>query len=400
LNILSVVIPVLNEEDSVAEIMDRVLSIEEPLKKVKVEELELIIVDDGSTDSTADIVAGYKDKGVVLIKHPVNQGYGAAIKTGFRNAKGNLLAFLDADGTYPPESYPELCEPIIERGADLVIGSRMTGNETGMPLVRRIGNTIFATLVSIVSNNRVSDSASGQRVLRRDALEHLYPLPDGLNFTPVMSTRAMYEDINVVEVPIVYSERAGRSKLSVVRDGFRFLNTIMMTALTYNPARIFGLVGLLLVDLGFVTSLGLWLTREKTNRDARYAAGFAGIAATSAGINIFATGTAFNYVVSLFHGRQIRQGAFGTPIFNKPVERAFGWLGIATVAGGKLLYLISAINGWLNPKNKRVPSWFMPSVSTLMVLTGLNLILTWLLDTVLGELSERQEKAEIDLGRN
>jgi hypothetical protein len=90
----------------------------------------------------------------------------------------------------------------------------MTGVDSEMPLVRRIGNTVFATLVSVLSNRRVTDSASGQRVIRRDKLAKLYPLPDGLNFTPVMSTRAMYEDIRIVEVPITYSERVGRSKLA------------------------------------------------------------------------------------------------------------------------------------------------------------------------------------------
>jgi len=230
LNTLSVVIPALNEENGIADIIERVLSIKEPLAEVGVSGLELIVVDDGSTDRTPEIVASYPD--VVLMKHPVNKGYGAAIKTGFRGAKGNLLAFLDADGTYPPEYYPGLCRPVLEDGADLVIGSRMAGADSDMPPVRRLGNTIFATLVSIISNQRVTDSASGQRVLRKEILSHLYPLPDGLNFTPVMSTRAMHEHIKVVEVPIKYSERVGRSKLSVVHDGTRFLNSILMTALT------------------------------------------------------------------------------------------------------------------------------------------------------------------------
>jgi len=255
-NKLSVVIPALNEEDGIADIIERVLATKEPLKAVNVDDLEFIIVDDGSQDRTPEIVAGYPD--VVLVQHPTNKGYGAAIKTGFQNATGNLLAFLDADGTYPPESFPALCRPIVDGDADLVIGSRMTGADSDMPAVRRLGNTIFATLVSVISNQRVTDSASGQRVLRADKLETLYPLPDGLNFTPVMSTRAMHEDIKVVEVPINYSERVGRSKLSVVHDGIRFFNSILMTALTYNPTRIFGLVGVGLWISGAVSAM--WRT--------------------------------------------------------------------------------------------------------------------------------------------
>ena len=120
----------------------------------------------------------------------------------------------------------------------------MAGAESEMPLVRRIGNLIFANLVSLVSRQKITDSASGMRVIRREVLPQLYPLPDGLNFTPVMSTRALHEKIVMREVPIRYRERVGRSKLNVVRDGVRYLRTIVWTALYYNPVRILGSLGL------------------------------------------------------------------------------------------------------------------------------------------------------------
>ncbi len=395
MNTLSVVIPALNEENGIADIVERVLSIKAALAEAGVPELELIVVDDGSTDRTPEIVAGYPE--VVLIKHPVNQGYGAAIKTGFRHARGNLLAFLDADGTYPPEYYPQLCRPILEDGADLVIGSRMAGSDSEMPLVRRIGNTIFATLVSIISNHRVTDSASGQRVIRADILSHLYPLPDGLNFTPVMSTRAMHEQIKVVEVAIPYSERVGRSKLSVVRDGYRFLNSILMTALTYNPVRIFGLAGFGLVVLGILIGLtSLIATQVSSRPDAQFAALFAGLVLASAGINVFAIGATFNYLVSLFHKRQIRQGLLGRPIFQVPLETHFGWLGLVTILAGFLVYALAVWQNWTATDS--MAPWFAPAVSTVLVLTGLNLVTSWLLIIVLAELSQRETRAVADLG--
>jgi glycosyltransferase involved in cell wall biosynthesis len=393
-HVLSVVIPALNEEDGIADIIERVLAIKEPLTKVNVSGLELIVVDDGSQDRTPNIVTSYPE--VVLIQHPVNQGYGAAIKTGFRNARGDLLAFLDADGTYPPESYPDLCRPILEDGADLVIGSRMAGADSDMPLVRRIGNTIFATLVSIVSNRRVTDSASGQRVLRSEILSHLYPLPDGLNFTPVMSTKAMHEHINVVEVPIPYSERVGPSKLSVVHDGIRFLNTILMTALTYNPARIFGLTAMAMVGLGLLVGiLAILLGGYSAKPDGQFAALFAGVVLIAAGVNVFAIGSTFNYIVSLFHKRQIRQGLFGRPIFNVPLERHFGWFGLVMMIGGGMVYAVAVWQHWTTPAS--TAPWFAPAVSTMMVLTGLQLLTSWLLVIVLAELSEREIRAEADL---
>jgi len=206
---LSIVIPALNEADGIADIANRVMGIRAALVAAGVPTLELIVVDDGSTDDTAAIAEGVA--GVTVIRHGRNQGYGAAIKTGFRAAKGDMLAFLDADGTYPPEAFPELCRSLAAQGADIVVGSRMAGEESGMPLVRRLGNSFFARLVSLTSGQKISDSASGQRVLRREVLARVYPLPDGLNFTPVMTTRAIHEGLRMVEVPIRYEERVGRS---------------------------------------------------------------------------------------------------------------------------------------------------------------------------------------------
>ena len=391
---LSVIIPALNEEDGIAEIAQRVLSIMPALNKIGIDGPELIVVDDGSQDRTPEIVEAIP--GARLVRHEVNQGYGAAIKTGFRHATGNFLAFLDADGTYPPEFFPSLCKPILTENADLVIGSRMAGSDSEMPLVRRIGNTILATLVSIISNRRVTDSASGQRVLRSEVLAQLYPLPDGLNFTPVMSTRAMHEHIKVVEVPIPYSERVGRSKLSVVHDGIRFFNSILMTALTYNPVRIMGLAGLGVVLLGIVVGLVSFFFPPVSSRpDGQFAFLFAGLVLAAAGINIFSIGTTFNYIVSLFHKRRIRQGLLGRPFFRRPLEFYFGWLGSAAIIGGGITYSLAIWLNWTEPGS--IAPWFAPAVSTIMVLTGLQLLTSWLLVIVLAELSKRDTRAEIDL---
>ncbi|HEY4691538.1 MAG TPA: glycosyltransferase [Anaerolineae bacterium] len=383
---LSIVIPAYNEERGIAEIIERVLAVRPALAKVGVEGFELIVVDDGSHDHTAAIVRRYAD--VRLISQP-NKGYGGALKTGFREARGDLLAFLDADGTYPPEAYPDLCRVALEQNADIVVGSRMTGKKSEMPLTRRVGNTFFAALLSVLSSTRVSDSASGMRVIRRAAMDHLYPLPDGLNFTPAMSARAIFENMKIVEAPIEYSERVGRSKLSVIKDGLRFLRSIVWTVVTYNPVRLFGLVGFGLIALGLLVALIAAGTSPEFPRL------FAALVLVVAGINLFSIGTLFNYIVSLFHHRHIRQGLFGRPMLYKPLERHFGWLGTLAIVIGLAVYFFAVIQNWTAPTSPA--PWFAPAASALLVLTGMQLIASWLLSRVLSDLITRDVKAQQDL---
>jgi len=397
MNMLSVVIPAYNEEAGIAEIIQRVLAIKQPLADAGVPEFELIVVDDGSRDETAEIASNYPE--VRLIRHRVNRGYGAALKTGFKHARGNLLGFLDADGTYPPDSFPALCSAAIEQEVDLVIGSRMAGADSEMPLVRRIGNIFFANLVSLVGNHRVSDSASGMRVIRREILPLLYPLPDGLNFTPVMSTRALHEQIRMVEVPISYSERAGRSKLSVVRDGTRFLSTIIWTALNYNPVRVLGGIGAGLFALACLIAsvlVGMRVAGITTLGPWGVAGTFAATLLSVVGVALFALGATFNYLVSLFHKSPVRQGLFGKPIFNPPLEHHFGWMGLVMIGAGVVLGIASLVLGLGGWPIARL--WLYLLAGAMLVLVGLQLGVFWVIMRVLDELNRREALVCEDMG--
>lgn len=390
---LSVVIPAYNEEDGIAAIVERVLAIRPELAKVGVDDLECIVVDDGSKDRTAEIVQGYAPE-VTLISQP-NKGYGGALKTGFRAARGELLAFLDADSTYPPEYFPQLCQAALA-GADIVIGSRMSGTSSEMPLVRRIGNFIFANLLSLVSGVRISDSASGQRVLRREVLPIIYPLPDTLDFTPAMSTRALHEDLKMVEVPIPYKERSGRSKLSVVRDGLRFFKSIVWTALTYNPVRIFGGLGLTLLMLAVLVA-GVPVMAHLFGRESTwpFPVFFGALVLAVAGVTLYTTGTSFSYIVRLFHKRPIRQGLVGHRGNGRRLERHYWWLGLCAMIAGIGMYAAAVIFDLTNPA--LTASWFAPVVSALLVLTGVQLVSAWGLARMLAELSVRDGLAALDL---
>ena len=396
MTLLTIVIPAYNEENGIAEIAGRVLSVEPDLRNAGVNQLELLIVDDGSKDRTAEVAS--KITGVNLICHPRNKGYGAALKTGFSKARGDLIGFLDADGTYPPEYFPHLCRAALN-GVDLVIGSRMGGAESKMPLTRRVGNFFFATLLTVLSRQKVTDSASGMRVFKREILEQIYPLPDGLNLTPVMSTRALHEGINIVEVPIPYSERVGRSKLSVIRDGRIFLQSMIWTVLSYNPVRILGMIGAAGIAIATMIFMGFVIVRLQgitTLGPGGVVALFTALISLVAGINIFALGVTFNYLVSLFYRRPIRQGLFGKPIFKTPLDQQFGWIGMIAVLLGIFVALISmalGVQGWSIDR-----LWFYLLGSAMLFLSGIQLIIYWLLLRILEELSKREVLTKRDMG--
>jgi glycosyltransferase involved in cell wall biosynthesis len=395
---LTIVIPAYNEEDGIAEIVNRVLAVKDDLAAVGVEELELLVVDDGSKDRTAEIAG--QIPGANVIQHPVNKGYGAALKTGFSCAKGELIGFLDADGTYPPEYFSALVKKISE-GYDLVIGSRMAGAASEMPVTRRLGNFFFAGLISILGRQRITDSASGMRVFKRAVLAKVYPLPDGLNLTPIMSTRALHEEVLMTEIPIPYNERVGRSKLSVVRDGSIYLQSITWTVLTYNPVRILGMMGLVGMAIAAAVFIGLIFARLSGTTELGpwgVVSLFAALVSAVIGISIFSLGITFNYLVSMFYKRPIRQGLFGKPILKTSIDHHFGWFGSSVFIVGLITSIVSvslSLSGWDITR-----LWFYMLSSAMMMLVGMELVIYWILLRVLDELSSREVQAGQDLSVN
>jgi len=241
---LSVVIPAFNEEQSLAAVLQRVIGAGEAVRRQcpEITSVEVIVVDDGSTDTTAAI--GASVPAVRLIRHSVNTGYGAALKTGFAGATGDYLAFLDADATNPPELLPTLVRALFDRQADVVVGARVSDPDGGMPKIRALGNWLFARLLSWVIEARVTDCASGIRVFRRAILPDVLDLPDGFNFIVAMSTVTMQKGLRVLEVPTPYFSRVGQSKLRVMADGLAFLGSIVGVAISYNPLKFIGPIGL------------------------------------------------------------------------------------------------------------------------------------------------------------
>lgn len=393
--LLSVVIPAYNEQDGIAQIIERVHSARAPLEAAGIA-LEILIVDDGSKDKTAELALGCADTRV--IRHLVNRGYGAALKTGFRHANGEYLAFLDADGTYPPEALPEMCKALVRQGADLVVGSRMSGAASEMPLTRRVGNLAFARMLSVLSGVRVQDSASGMRLIRREILPELYPLPDGLDFTPAMTTRALNEQLKIVEFPIAYAERIGRSKLSVVRDGMRFTNTIVWTTMTYNPVRVWGLVGLVLGGVAALLAMVLLVDWASANtllgKFAPFAA-FVMLVFGVAGVSVLTLGVTFSYLIAIFTGRPVKRGMFGRVIFDPPLDYAFGRIGVIVAGAG--IAISAIVFALLVGDGSFEQLWVWLTLGALLIFVGGQLAMAWIVIRVLEELAKRETTAQRDL---
>lgn len=252
---LLIAIPALNEEASIQQIVERCLQARKHIiDRSPVTQVEITVVSDGSTDRTVQLAGRFSDR-ITLIVFPRNRGYGAAIKEAWAQSNADLLGFLDADGTCEPEFFSQLINALTEHEADVALGCRLNA-DSKMPWARRIGNIIFASMLTLLSSSKVRDTASGMRVVRRTCLPELLPLPDGLHFTPAMSARAMLSGtLRIVEIDMPYHERQGESKLRPGKDGLRFLKAILDAALLYRPARPLAILGLLWLAVAVVLML-------------------------------------------------------------------------------------------------------------------------------------------------
>lgn len=260
----ALVVPALNEEEAIAATLRRALAARrQVVAQTPVEEMTVVFVNDGSTDRTQEIVDQPEFAGVVKVRFEHNRGYGAAIKAGWQAADADLLGFIDADGTCDPAFCVPLINRLLETGADVTLAARL-GPDSKMPWLRRLGNRLFARLLGAVSGQPLTDSASGFRVVRRRSLKLMSPLPDGLHFTPAMSSICLLDPrLRIEEVPMPYQERTGQSKLSVMKDGLRFLFTILFAACVYSPIHTFGTVSVMAAAIfallgGLAAVFGSW----------------------------------------------------------------------------------------------------------------------------------------------
>lgn len=240
---LSVIIPAKNE----AQGLQRLL----PELQTLLPGAEILVVDDGSSDGTADVCAHCK---VRRLRHPYSKGNGAAIKTGARAARGQVLVFMDADGQHRPDEIPRLLEQFSE-GYDMVVGARQSGSHAGAH--RAVANDIFSRFASWMVMQPIADLTSGLRVV--DAVrfrQFLYLLPNGFSYPTTITMSFFRAGYSVAYVPIHAPPRSsGASHINPVRDGLRFLLIIIKIGTLFSPQKLF-----LPISAGFfVTGLAYYL---------------------------------------------------------------------------------------------------------------------------------------------
>ncbi len=243
---LSIVIPTYNEEEGIDQVLGEIKGVMAKLK----EKSEIIVVDDGSQDRTAEIAKKHKVK---LIRNPYNRGYGFSIKRGIKESKGDWILITDADGTYPVKDIPRLLEYTGEY--DMVVGAR-TGKNVKIPLMRRPAKFMLGRVANYLTGVKIPDLNSGFRVFRKDiALRFFNLFPYGFSFTTTITMACLSNEYLVKYVPIDYHRRKGKS--SMKRREFINFNILMLRMIMYfKPLKIFMPSAAVLFIIGIV--LLLW----------------------------------------------------------------------------------------------------------------------------------------------
>ncbi len=226
---VSAIMPAFEEEQAIAGIVERVANV---LRSMDLS-FEIIVVDDGSGDDTAQAAV---KAGARVCSHPYNMGNGAAVKTGIRNARGDNIVLLDADGQHPPEEIPRLLEELGPY--DLVVGARTSRSDASVH--RNFANAVYNRLATYVSDRQIDDLTSGFRAIKAHiAKEFVNLLPNTFSYPTTMTLAVIRSGYSLKYVPFAAPAREGKSKIRIFRDGIRFFLIILKIATLFAPLKIF-----------------------------------------------------------------------------------------------------------------------------------------------------------------
>ena len=257
---ISIVVPVYNEEEALEDTINELAAIKEQSDLL----IEIIIVNDGSNDKSTRILSSIPNsQGIEVIHHHMNLGYGAALKTGIRNAEHAMIAITDADRTYPNDQIPKLAQICSEGDFDMVVGSR-TGGNIHFSKIRTPAKWVVNKLANYLTGIRIPDLNSGLRVMKKDVVERFMQLlPNGFSFTSTLTLAMLTNHFKVEYVPVNYYKRKGKSKIRPIYDTVNFLQLIIRTTLYFNPLAFFIPLSLILVALAFLVLVGSWILLGK-----------------------------------------------------------------------------------------------------------------------------------------
>ena len=219
---LSVLVPVYNERSTIGEVIRRIRSVEVPL------EVEIVVVNDGSSDGTDKVLATLEDSTVRVVLHGKNQGKGAALRTGLEAATGDLVIIQDADLEYDPEDWIKLLDPIMKHKAFVVYGSRFTGERKNMLLLHWIGNRFLSLVTNVLYATTLSDMETCYKCFDRRVIEPVHIVSNRFDFEPEITAKVLRQGFRIYEVPISYAGREfDEGKKITWRDGFAALKALI-----------------------------------------------------------------------------------------------------------------------------------------------------------------------------
>lgn len=253
---ISIILPAKNEAASLRTLLPKIQEL--------IPDAELIVVNDGSTDDTAETCRQY---GTKLVTHLYGMGNGAAVKAGTRVAQGDIMVFMDADGQHQPQDIPLLMEK-LNQGYDMVVGARSSGSQAGMH--RAVANGFYNRLASWMVGQKVDDLTSGFRAVKADKFrKFLYMLPNGFSYPTTITMSFFRAGYAVSYLPIHSPARIGKSHVRILRDGVRFLLIIFKIGTLYSPLKLFFPISVAFFLLGAGNYVHTYLTLHRfTNMSA------------------------------------------------------------------------------------------------------------------------------------